>query len=220
MELHGVPNDLLNNLNPLSIIIMIPLLDQIVYPLMRKMKIRFSPLRRMCSGFFVACAAMIWATVVQYYIYKLGACGKYMNTCDTPAAPINVWTQGGAYILIGLAEIFASITGLEYAYTKAPANMRSLVFGFYQFTSAISAALGQAFVSLSDDPLLVWNYATAAIIAFVAGILFWICFRGLDAREEALNLLPESTYVGKGPAPRADVETPTMSAAEVEAKHT
>ena len=128
MELHGVPNDLLNNLNPLGIIIMIPILDNIIYPLLRKFKIRFSPLKRMCAGFFIACSAMIWATVVQYYIYKLGACGHYMNSCDNPA-PLNVWIQAGSYVLVGLAEIMASITGLEYAYTKAPANMKSLVFG-------------------------------------------------------------------------------------------
>jgi len=77
----------------------------------------------------------------------------------------------------------ASITGLEYSFTKAPANMRSLVSGFYQFTSAISAALGQAFVALSEDPLLI--YGSVAIIAFVAGCLFWITFRKLDKEEEA-----------------------------------
>jgi len=128
MQLNGVPNDLLNNLNPLGIIIMIPILDYIVYPAMRKLKIRFTPLKRMCAGFFVACAAMIWATVIQYYIYTKGECGYEMNKCDNPA-PINVWAQAGSYVLIGLAEIFASITGLEYAYTKSPANMKSLVFG-------------------------------------------------------------------------------------------
>jgi len=209
MELHGVPNDILNNLNPLGIIIMIPIMDQIVYPTLRKFKIRFSPVQRMCTGFFVACAAMIWATVVQSYIYKKGACGHYMNTCETPAAPINVWSQSGAYILIGLAEIFSSITALEYAYTKAPANMRSLVFGFYHFTSAISAAIGEAWTGLAEDPLLIWNYGSVAIIAFVAGIGFWICFRGLDAREEALNLLPESTYLGKHPPNHHDEEFTT-----------
>lgn len=95
---------------------------------MRKAKIRFTPLRRMCASFFVAGSAMIWAAVVQHYIYKTGACGSYMNTCDT-VAPLNVWIQTGAYVLVGLSEILGSITGLEYAYTKAPANMRSLVFG-------------------------------------------------------------------------------------------
>jgi proton-dependent oligopeptide transporter, POT family len=83
----------------------------------------------MCAAFFVACSAMIWAAVIQYYIYKTGPCGYYMNDCDGEVAPINVWAQTGSYVLVGLSEIFGSITGLEYAYTKAPANMRSLVFG-------------------------------------------------------------------------------------------
>lgn len=96
MELHGAPNDLITNMNPLGIVIMIPILDQFVYPMMRRAKINFTPLKRMCAGFFVACSAMIWATVVQSQIYSKGACGKYMNTCDTPAAPLNVWIQTGA----------------------------------------------------------------------------------------------------------------------------
>ena len=50
------------------------------------------------------------------------------------------------YILIAISEIFASITGLEYAFTKAPKNMRSLVMSAFFFMSAISSALGEAFV--------------------------------------------------------------------------
>jgi POT family proton-dependent oligopeptide transporter len=36
-----------------------------------------------------------------------------------------------------------------------------------------------------------------SIIAFFGGIGFWLCFRKLDKEEESLNLLPESTYIGK-----------------------
>lgn len=95
MDLHGVPNDLINNLNPLGIVIMIPILDIIVYPTLRKLKIRFSPVKRMAAGFFIASGAMVWAAVVQHYIYSRGACGKYMNDCETPA-PLNVWIQAGS----------------------------------------------------------------------------------------------------------------------------
>ena len=50
------------------------------------------------------------------------------------------------YILIAISEIFASITGLEYAFTKAPKNMRSLVMSVFLFMSAFSSAIGEAFV--------------------------------------------------------------------------
>jgi POT family proton-dependent oligopeptide transporter len=52
------------------------------------------------------------------------------------------------YILIAFSEIAASITGLEYAYTKAPKNMKSLVMGIFLFTSALASALNEAFVGM------------------------------------------------------------------------
>lgn len=96
MELHGVPNDLINNLNPLGIVIMIPILDTFVYPFLRKMKIRFSPLKRVTVGFLIASSAMVWAAVVQSQIYSKGKCGKYMNKCKKDPAPLNVWIQSGS----------------------------------------------------------------------------------------------------------------------------
>jgi POT family proton-dependent oligopeptide transporter len=114
-----------------------------------------------------------------------------------------VWTQSGSYILVAASEIFASVTALEYAFTKAPKNMRSFVQAFYLFTSAISAALGEAFLPLSENPLLIWNYGTMAVIAFIAGCLFYLKYEGLDKNEDRLNMLPTG-HVG--------VKTPTVDA--------
>lgn len=215
MQLNGVPNDIINNLNPISLIVFIPIVDMFVYPGLRKAGINFTPLKRICLGFMLAAIAMVCACVTQYYIYKLGPCGDEMNSCDSPA-PINVWVQTLPYVFIGISEIFASITGLEYAFTKvspltscslnsminarsqAPKNMRSLVMAVNLFMNAISAAIAQAFVSLSEDPLLVWNYTVVAILAFVGGCLFWLAHKDLDAEEDKLNMLPDSAYGGKG----------------------
>jgi len=198
MELHGIPNDILSNLNPLTLVICIPIVDQWVYPALRKAKIQFTPLKRITMGFMMGSCAMIWSTVTQYYVYKMNPCGSHANSCDEDqVAPINVWVQTGAYCLIALSEIFASITGLEYAFTKAPRNMRSLVTAVFLFMSAISSALGQALVGLAEDPLLIWNYGVVTVIAFVGGILFWLQHRSLDAEEDMLNMLPESDFHGK-----------------------
>jgi len=140
MKLNGLPNDVLSNLDPFALLILIPVCDLWIYPLLRKFRIRFSPIQRITWGFYTGAAAMVWAAVIQAYIYGETMC---------PTVDINVWAQTGSYVLIAISEILASITGLEYAFSKAPKNMRSLVMSFNLFMSAISAALGEAFVSLS-----------------------------------------------------------------------
>lgn len=196
MRLNGVPNDVITNLNPISLVIFIPIVDNFLYPALRKANIRFTPIKRIAFGFLLASLAMVSASVIQYFIYKVGPCGKYMNTCDEKAE-INVWVQAVPYVLVGFSEIFTSVTGLEFAFTKAPKNMRSLITSYWHFMNAFSNAIGQALVSLSEDPLLVWNYALVAILAFVGGILFWLHQRSTDAKEDALNMLPDSNYVGR-----------------------
>lgn len=203
MQKHGVPNDILSNLNPFALLIFIPLCDLLVYPWLRKMRIRFTPIKRITLGFWVASAAMVWACIIQLYIYRFSECGDNaagerldpLTGEEVACAPvaINVWAQTGSYVLIALSEVFTSITSLEYAYSKAPKNMRSMVQAFALFATAFAAAIGQAFTSLSADPLLVWNYAVVAILAAVGGCLFWLQFRGLDSEEDALNELPEGT---------------------------
>ncbi|KAJ7098210.1 POT family-domain-containing protein [Mycena crocata] len=196
METHGVPNDVISNLDPFALIIFIPICDQLLYPAMQRWGWRFTALKKITAGFFFGAAAMVWAAVVQHYIYKTNPCGYSAATCadadgNPIVSPLNVWIQTGSYVLLAFSEIFASITGLEYAFTKAPVNMRSLVMSVFLFSSAISAALGEAFVTLSLDPLLVWNYGSMAVIAFIAGCIFWITVRKIDAQEDELNNLAE-----------------------------
>lgn len=197
MKLGGVPNDIINNLNPIALIIFIPIFDQLVYPALRKMGIRFTPLKRITAGFVTAALGMVVAAVTQHYIYKLGPCGKEANYCleeKHEHTNISVWIQALTYILGGISEIFASVTGLEYAYTKAPKNMRSLVQAVSLLMNAFSSAIGQAFIGLADDPLLVWNYTVVAILAFLGGVGFWATNYKLDGQEDAMNMLPNSEF--------------------------
>jgi POT family proton-dependent oligopeptide transporter len=203
MQVGGVPNDVMNNLNPFALIILIPLLDTVVYPTLRKLRLNPTPLKRIAIGYFVAASAMIWACVIQYYIYQRNECGNYANglvpgteeKCDR--SPLSMWAQTGSYVLIAFSEIMASITSLEYAHSKAPANMRSMVQSVALFMNAISSAIGFALVPLADDPLLVWNYAVVAILAVFGGSMFWIQFRHLDKQEDQLNMLPKGAVGDK-----------------------
>lgn len=74
MEGHGIPNDLMQNFDPIAIIVFVPILDRFVYPLMRKLKINFPPINRITLGFWVASLAMAYAAIVQHLIYSAGPC--------------------------------------------------------------------------------------------------------------------------------------------------
>jgi proton-dependent oligopeptide transporter, POT family len=210
MTRNGLPNEVVSNLDPFAILIFIPILDLFVYPALRRFGINFTPLKRICAGFFTASLSMVGAAIIQYYIYKTSPCGYQATNCDDPS-PLNIWIQAPVYILIALSEIFASITGLEYAFTKAPKNMKSLVMSVFLFMTAISNAIGEALIALSEDPLLIWNYGVFAVLSFAAGCLFWLWFHKLDAEEDALNNLNESKYEDEKrtePAPFAGEKAP------------
>ncbi|POY70069.1 hypothetical protein BMF94_6931 [Rhodotorula taiwanensis] len=190
LNTHGLPNDILANLNPFALLILLPSLELVIYPALRRAGIRFTPVKRIFCGFMVGALAMVCATLVQNEIYKKSACGKNAATCEEmPFIDLNVWVQAPSYVLIALSEIFASVTTLEYAFTKAPKSMRSMVMSIQLFMTAISSALGFAFLSLSEDPNLVINYALMAGLAFAGGVLFAFCFRRLDKEEDQLNEL-------------------------------
>ncbi|KAJ7908976.1 peptide transporter PTR2A [Mycena leptocephala] len=189
---NGMPNDLLSNIDPLALILCIPLCDFFLYPALQRQGIRFTSLKRIAAGFLTGSVAMIWAAVLQYNIYQTNPCGYAAATCtdvdkNPLVSPLSVWIQAPAYALIAFSEILASITGFEYAFTKAPANMRSLVMALFMGTGAVSAVLSEGFLWLAADPLLVWNYAVMGALAGVGGCAFWFAVRHLDVQEDEMN---------------------------------
>lgn len=202
MSLNGSPSELVSQLDPIFIIVMCPLFNLLVYPMIDRYRINFTPIKRITVGFICVSMSMIWASVLQHYIYQTNPCGKYVGDsitlngvdCSEAASSINVWVQSGAYVLIGLSEIFASIVSMEIAMIMAPKNMRSIVMAIGSFTTAVAAAIGEAFVALSANPLFVVNYGVFAGLSFVGGILFWFFFYKIDRKQDELNLIGQEGY--------------------------
>ncbi|KAL1902417.1 hypothetical protein Sste5346_001397 [Sporothrix stenoceras] len=205
LKLGSIPNDALISIEPVCLVILILLLNEAIYPLMRRFRFNFTPIKKIAVGYAIASVTMAYAAVLQQFIYKKSECGTYAsgnlpNGERCPNVEISVWAQVGCYALLALAEILVSTTCLEYAQSKAPKNMRSMVQAVSLSMNAISTALGFAFVALSSDPHLVWNYGVVAVLAAVAGTGFWFTFRNLDKEEDRLNMLPNGALKADSPA--------------------
>ncbi|KAF3798144.1 Peptide transporter PTR2 [Colletotrichum gloeosporioides] len=193
MEGHGMPNDFMQNFDPISILVFTPILDKVVYPLLRKAGIELKPIMRITIGFWLGALCLAYAAIVQHLIYKAGPCYEAPGACpeglsNGASLPnhVHIAVQTPAYVFIGLSEIFISVTGLEYAYTKAPPNMKSFVQSIYLFTNAFGSAISEALVSVAVDPKFLWMYTGVACFSFVIGFVFYFTFRHYDAEEDKM----------------------------------
>lgn len=193
MEGHGMPNDFMQNFDPISILVFTPILDKFVYPVLRRAGIELRPIARISIGFILASICLAYAAIVQHIIYTAGPCYEHPGDCpagmdgDSPLPNhVHIAIQVPAYLFIGLAEIFISVTGLEYAYTKAPPSMKSFVQSMYLFTSAFGSAISEALVSVSVDPKFLWMYTGVACFCFCTGFVFYYIFHHYDNDEEKM----------------------------------
>ncbi len=182
MESHGVPNDLLPTINCVAVVIFLPILQHVVNPFLRRRKLPFPPVNRMVVGFIIEAAAMAYVAGIQKLIYSRGPCYSRPRHCpasDNGKIPNNVHIliQIPVYILEGLGEIFSNPAGYEYAYTKAPGSMKSVVQAAFSLSSAGGSALALALVPTYKDPKLLVMYSSLAGCMFLNGCVFYMIFR-------------------------------------------
>ena len=144
---------------------------------------------------------MAYAAGVQKLIYESGPCYDAPAACDAALQPdgsyapnnVHVAVQTPAYLLIGLSEIFASITGLEYSYSKAPKSMKSFIMSLFLLTNAFGSALAIALTPTAKDPKLLWMYTGLCVACFAAGCIFWLVYSRYNKIEESMNGLDQFT---------------------------
>ena len=160
MTTNGAPNDLLSNFNPLTIIIAIPILNNLIYPFLRRRKIKFGRISRMTFGFLLAAVSGVIGAIVQWKVYKTSPCGYYASTCTslvpipggTGVSYLSVWIQIPNVALGALSECFVNVTAYEIAYARSPKGMKAIVMSIFLFMTALSSALGEILTPAIADP--------------------------------------------------------------------
>lgn len=69
MRTDGFPNDVLSNINPLTLIVFIPIVDKFLYPWLRKIGFKMRPITRITIGFWIGVVAMAYCAVIQVPSY-------------------------------------------------------------------------------------------------------------------------------------------------------
>ncbi|KAJ6160298.1 peptide transporter ptr2 [Penicillium chermesinum] len=212
MNTDGLPNDIFPTLNPIAVLILLPIVTNLLYPLLRKMRVEFPPVNRMAIGFLIEAIAIAYCAGIQQLIYTKPPC--YSHVLECPASnhgilpnQISVWAQTPTYVLDGLAEIFFDVVSQEYGYNKAPDNvrrpkrfnmespltsffpiqMKSIVQAVLSAMSGVGAVLGFALYPVAHNPNLVWMYTALAAAIFLASLAFWLCFRKYNAEDADMN---------------------------------
>jgi POT family proton-dependent oligopeptide transporter len=108
--------------NPLFILILIPIFSFYIYPFISRF-LNLTALRKMSIGFWVMGFAFAIVSVLQHFI-------------DIGTFPSVGWQILGCFFLTA-SEVMISITCLEFAYTQAPKNMKSLVMAFFLLTVSL-----------------------------------------------------------------------------------
>ncbi len=159
-------------MNPVLILLFIPLFTYVVYPLISKV-FPLTPLRKIGIGMVLAAASFVISAHIENLIALADA--------SQGPKPWVMW-QMPAYMLMTAAEAMISITCLEFSYTQAPRRTKSMVMSVY----LLSVALGNQFTALVNkfygDTLTganyYWVFVGLMLATFVAYVPYSLTYHG------------------------------------------
>ena len=167
MTLQGIPDGVIQNSNPISIVTIIP---------------SSTTSSILTSGRWGSTSPPSSASTPVSPQLLLPRCMPPFPQPGSNQRLGHFWT----YILVGIAEISTSVTSLEYAFAESPKQMKSFVVAFFQ-SPALAAALNFAIISVDVGYRFAWLFGSFPVTTMVIGMPFCSTFLKLDGAEAVLN---------------------------------
>lgn len=99
-----------------TLIILIPILDSVVYPVLRYCGVKITPLKKIGVGMLFAAASVAVAGVIEIerknFIKEYGIFYQTPFNKATNASSMVILYQAPQFVLMGISEILVSITGI------------------------------------------------------------------------------------------------------------
>jgi POT family proton-dependent oligopeptide transporter len=114
------------------VMLLIPFNNMVLFPLVRRMGVEVTALRRMGAGIAFSGLAWIVAGILQVW----------MDGGDA----VSITWQVLPYALLTMGEVLVSATGLEFAYSQAPHSMKGVIMSFW----LLSVSYGNLWVLMTN----------------------------------------------------------------------
>jgi POT family proton-dependent oligopeptide transporter len=156
--------------NPILVMMLIPIMVGVVYPLFGRWA---TPLRRMCTGMFLASFSFVIVAWLQ----------KQLDS----GIQLSILWQILPYVVLTIAEVLFSTTGLEFAFREAAPSMKSTIMGFWNLTVALGNLLVAGITTVAGRILGTGPghdvSVTPKMFLFYAGLTFVVAifFSGISA---------------------------------------
>ncbi|MGE4608547.1 MAG: MFS transporter, partial [Myxococcota bacterium] len=147
----------IQTLNPILILIFIPLYNNVFYPAVERVVV-LTPLRKISCGLFIATGSFLIIALIETWI----AAGQTPNI---------VW-QLIAYTILTAAEVLVSITALEFSYTQAPRKIKSFIMSLFVVSVSLGNLVTVAVNMLIQNPDGSSTLEGASYFLFFAGLMF------------------------------------------------
>ncbi|XP_028916760.1 solute carrier family 15 member 3 [Ornithorhynchus anatinus] len=193
--------------NVVVLLALVPLKDRVIDPFLLRHRLLPSALQKMALGMFFGFASVIVAGILETerlrLVHRNETVIQRIGLVEYVAAPLPIWWQVPQYLLIGISEIFASIPGLEFAYSESPRSMQGAILGIFFCLSGVGSLLGSSLVALLALPALGWLHCPEdhGNINNCRMDLYFFLLAGIQAAAGFLFLWIAHRYEKAAPAP-------------------
>jgi POT family proton-dependent oligopeptide transporter len=143
--------------NAILILLFIPLFSTVIYPAFERLGVRITATRKIGMGFILMTFTFLLTAWIQQQLDS--------------GIKLNIAWQLLAYVILTASEIMVSITGLEYAFSMSPKELKSTVMSLWFFT----VFAGNILVSLINNSIhsggFFSNFTGASYFLFFAGLM-------------------------------------------------